>query len=133
MEKTRPTAGSVLLASVLAISAAGVGCASSKYAERRHEDQELASRANSALVEAGVDAQRIEARCYRGVVTLLGDGTSAESARAEQVVGRLSGVVRVNSLVLPIVDKGSSTASGFTRSGKAPIVAGTANAGPVAQ
>jgi len=144
MEKIRPArdssnrdveraAGSLLLATVLAISLAGAGCASSKYSEQRQEDRKLAARANSALVQAGVDPQRIEARCYRGVITLLGDGTSAERSRAEQAVGGLAGVVRVNSLVLPIVDKGSSTASGFTRSGKAPIEVGTASAGPVAQ
>ncbi len=83
-------------------------------------DRQLSSRANQALAAAGFDSRRIEARSYRGVISLLGKAADGESREAQRVVLAVAGVVRVNNLVL---NEGSSTASGFSRARTAPIIA----------
>lgn len=103
------------------------GCASAAHSSRVLSDREVSDRVNGALSRAGIETTRIEARCYEGVVTLLGGGSPSEIARAEAAVRGVAGVVRVNTLIL---EKGSSTVSGFARSEKAPVVTRTANAGP---
>lgn len=122
------TLRAALLAVITAVTAvAAVGCASASHSSRVQSDREVADRVQGALSRAGVEMPRIEARCYRGVVTLLGGGSPSEIARAEAAVRGVAGVVRVNTLIL---EKDPSTASGFARSEKAPIVTRTANAGP---
>ncbi len=108
-------AGAVLLAANL-----GAGCASSAHTAATAADRDLSRRANEAIAQAGLDPHRLEARCYRGVVTLLGQGQDAEVQEAQRAVLSVSGVVRVNNLVL---SGGSSTSSGFTRAKGAPIIA----------
>lgn len=111
---------------VLAVAAATVllafasGCATSKHAAQRRGDDSVTALANEALSAAGLDARRIEARSYRGVVVLLGEATATERRQAERAVLRVPGVVRVNTMVF---NEGPSTASGFARSEKAPILA----------
>ena len=83
-------------------------------------DREVSGRANGALTAAGFDSGRIEARCYRGVVALLGEADETEAREAQRVVSTVPGVLRVNNLVL---NEGSSTTSGFARAKKAPIIA----------
>ncbi|MDQ2871300.1 MAG: BON domain-containing protein [Acidobacteriota bacterium] len=108
-------AGAVLLAATLC-----AGCASSTHTAAVAADRELARRANEAIAEAGLDTQRFEARSYRGVVTLLGQGQDGEVREAQRAVLSVPGVVRVNNLVL---SGGSSTSSGFARAKGAPIIA----------
>ena len=83
-------------------------------------DREVSGRANGALPAAGFDSGQIEARCYRGVVALLGEADETEAREAQRVVSTVPGVLRVNNLVLY---EGSSTTSGFARAKKAPIIA----------
>lgn len=108
-------AGAALLAASLC-----AGCASSSHTAAVAADRELSRRANEALAQAGLDTQRLEARSYRGVVTLLGQGQDGEVQEAQRAVLSLPGVVRVNNLVL---SGGSSTSSGFARAKGAPIIA----------
>jgi hypothetical protein len=108
-------AGAALLAATL-----GAGCASSTHTAAVAADREIDRRANEAIAEAGLDTQRLEARSYRGVVTLLGQGQDGEVQEAQRAVLSVPGVVRVNNLVL---SGGSSTSSGFARAKGAPIIA----------
>ncbi|MCA1581936.1 MAG: BON domain-containing protein [Acidobacteria bacterium] len=108
-------AGAALLAATL-----GVGCASSAHNASTAADRELSRRANEALAQAGLDTHRLEARSYRGVVALLGQGQDGEAQEAQRAVLSVPGVVRVNNLVL---SRGSSTSSGFSRAKGAPIIA----------
>lgn len=125
---TRSATGTAIAVGVAICVAAASGCASSRRAEQMRTDRNIASTANRTLAEGGTTgAARIEARCYRGVVTLMGEATPYESARAERAVRGIPGVRRVNTLIL---DEGSSAVSGFTRPEKAPIAARAATAGP---
>lgn len=119
MRLSRPAGIAAAVGFAAAFAALG-GCASSPHRLAADSDRELSSRANQALSAAGFDSRRIEARSYRGVIALLGEGADGESREAQRVVLAVPGVVRVNNLVL---NEGPSTASGFSRARTAPIIA----------
>ncbi|HXM76179.1 MAG TPA: BON domain-containing protein [Thermoanaerobaculia bacterium] len=114
----RPAAAVAVLgfAAILGVFA---GC-STTHSLAVDADSEVSGRANGALATAGFDHGRIEACVYRGVVALVGEADETEAREAQRVVSAVPGVVRVNNLVL---NEGSSTASGFARAKKAPIIA----------
>ena len=86
----------------LLVVVAGASCASPSYHRLRAADEQLSRKANASLREQLPGTGRgVEARAYRGVVTLLGDAqTPAQRGLAQQVVEGLPGVDRVNNLIL---------------------------------
>ncbi|MEP6767581.1 MAG: hypothetical protein ABJC61_02845 [Acidobacteriota bacterium] len=114
IDRATRAAGVALLAATL-----GAGCATSAHTAATHADREISRRANEALAQAGLGTH-LEARSYRGVVALLGQGQDGEVQVAQRAVLSVTGVVRVNNLVL---SGGSSTSSGFARAKGAPIIA----------
>ncbi len=112
--------GAAVFAAAVLASVPGVGCAGSGHHAATAADRALSARANEALAQAGLNADRVEARAYRGVVTLLGEAEPGDIRDAQRIVVSVPGVVRVNNLVL---SGGPSTSSGFARAKRAPIVA----------
>lgn len=86
----------------LVLIMAGASCASPAYHRLRAADEQLSGKANASLREQLPDTGRgLEARAFRGVVTLLGQAqTPALRELAQQAVESLPGVDRVNNLIL---------------------------------
>lgn len=86
----------------LLVIVGGVSCASPAYHRLRAADEQLSRKANASLREQLPGTCRgVEARAYRGVVTLLGDAqTPAQRGLAQKAVESLPGVERVNNLIL---------------------------------
>lgn len=79
----------------------GVSCASPAYYRLRRADEQLSRTANASLRERlPADCRGVEARAYRGVLTLLGQATPEQRGLAEQAVEGLPGVDRINNLIL---------------------------------
>ena len=80
---------------------AGASCASPAYYRLRAADEQLSGKANASLREQPGIGRGVEARAFRGVLTLLGQAqTSAQRELAQQAVEGLPGVDRVNNLIL---------------------------------
>ena len=81
---------------------AGAACASPAYHRLRAADEQLSRKVNASLREQlRGTCPGVEARAYRGVITLLGQAqTPAQRGIAQQAVEGLPGVERVNNLIL---------------------------------
>ena len=86
----------------LLVILAGASCASPAYHRLLVADEQLSRKANASLRERlPASCRGVEARAYRGVVTLLGQAqTPAQRELAQQAVEGLTGVDRVNNLIL---------------------------------
>ena len=86
----------------LLVLLASAACASPAYHRLRVADEQLSRNANASLRERlPATCRGVEARAYRGVVTLLGHAETREQhGLAERAVEGLPGVDRVNNLIL---------------------------------
>ena len=98
----RPGPRSRIRGWALLLILAGVSCASPTYHRLRLADEQLSQKANASLRERlPAGCRGVEARAYRGVVTLLGPAlTPAQRELAQQAVEGVPGVERVNNLIL---------------------------------
>ena len=100
-----------------------LACGSSAHARRVADDRRLGALVDERLTtsQALADA-KVEAKSYSGVVALIGE-VPDESVRreAEQLAASVSGVVRVNNMILVV--KGTSRAVGSAPAKGAPFVA----------
>jgi hypothetical protein len=118
-QSPRPFSSAIAIVALVVLSSA---CASSPHAREVNGDRILAERANGALSLSTLSGDRpqLVVRCYRGVATLLGNASETDAQRAARIVETVPGILRVNNLVL---NESASTASGSTRSEKAPMLA----------
>lgn len=81
---------------------AGASCASPAYHRLRVADEQLSRKATASLRDRlPATCRGVEARAYRGVITLLGQTETPEQrGLAQQAVESLPGVDRINNLIL---------------------------------
>jgi|GEM_PF-2070756 osmotically-inducible protein OsmY len=96
----KPVAKMLGVATLVAVTTLGVGCATTGGGDSTLMADLLTERAinRALLTDASFDGDSVSASCVDGVVTLFGRVDNAlDKSLAEQIVRRIDGVVSVNN------------------------------------
>lgn len=113
MKKWSHSNAIVLLSLMLSVAILGAGCVSSKYARQDDADRQLSALVSERLAAVPVLATaKVTARSHWGVVALVGEVPDENTRReAERVAAGVTGVVRVDNLILVIEGESKAEAS----------------------